>query len=71
MTESETIHQFLQAFAPEIGGRSSDAVGPELSRSIEAFANGELDEGKIDEVSRELLSNENALETLALLIKGS
>ncbi len=70
MTESDTLHQFIQAFAPEIGGRSSDAVGPELSSSIEAFANGELDEAQIDEVSRELLANENALETLALLIKG-
>lgn len=70
MTESETLHQFIQAFAPEIGGRSADAVGPELTRSIEAFANGELDEHGVDEVSRELLANENALETLALLIKG-
>ena len=34
------------------------------------FLSGELDEARIDEVSRELLSNENALETLALLIKG-
>jgi hypothetical protein len=70
MNESDTLHQFIRAFAPEIGGRSTDVVGPELSRSIEAFANGELDEHAIDEVSRELLSNENALETLALLIKG-
>ena len=70
MSESNTLHQYIQAFAPEIGGRSSDAVGPELSRAIEAFANGDLDEARIDEISRELLANENALETLALLIKG-
>ena len=70
MSESETLHQFLQAFAPEIGGRSTDAVSPELHRSIESFANGELDEQRVNEVSRELLANENALETLALLIKG-
>ena len=70
MNESDTLHQFIQAFAPEIGGRSTDAVGPELSRSIEAFANGDLSEEQINEVSRELLANENALETLALLIKG-
>ena len=70
MSDTNTLHQFLQTFAPEIGGRSSDAVTPELSRSITAFADGELTDTQIDEVSRELLANENALESLALLIKG-
>lgn len=70
MTDSKTLHQFLQAFAPEISGRSSDAVSPELAHSIEAFANGDLTDSETVEVSRELLANENALESLALLIKG-
>ncbi len=69
-TNYQTIHTFLQAFAPEIGGRSSDVVTPELERTIQSFAAGELSEDQVNELSRELLSNENALEKLASLLKG-
>jgi hypothetical protein len=66
----KTIHTFLQAFAPEIGGRSSDTVSPELEKTIQRFAAGELNDDQVNELSRELLANENALEHLASLLKG-
>jgi hypothetical protein len=69
-TNYQTIHTFLQAFAPEIGGRSSDLITPELKKNIQSFADGELNEDQVNELSRELLSNENALEQLASLLKG-
>lgn len=69
-TNYKTIHTFLQAFAPEIGGRSSDVVTPELQKTIQRFADGELNEEQVNELSRELLANENALEQLASLLKG-
>ena len=65
-----TIHQFLQNFAPEIGGRSVDTVTPDLQQSITAFAQGNLDEAQVNELSRELLANESGLEMLAAMIKG-
>lgn len=66
----QTIHNFLQAFAPEIGGRSSDVVTPELEQALRRFADGELAEEQVTELSRELLANENALARLAELLKG-
>jgi hypothetical protein len=69
-TNYQTIHTFLQAFAPEIGGRSSDLVTPELEKNIQSFADGELNEDQVNELSRELLANENALEHLASLLNG-
>ena len=67
-TNIDTIHQFLQAFAPEASGHS--AVSPDLEKAIKAFAAGELDETNLDDLSRELLTNENAMEKLASLLKG-
>ena len=69
-TNYETIHTFLQAFAPEIGGRSSDTVTPELEQAIQRFADGDLADEQVNELSRELLANENALAQLADLLKG-
>lgn len=66
----DTIHEFLQAFAPEIGGRSVATVTSDLESSIKAFADGNLSEDQISDLSRELLANENGLEMLAALIKG-
>ena len=66
----QTIHQFLQAFAPEISGRSSDTVTPELAQGIRSFASGDLQEPQLEQVSRDLLANENAMEMLATLLKG-
>ena len=69
-TSYETIHSFLQVFAPEIGGRSAATVSCDLKDSIQAFADGDLSEDQVNELSRELLANENGLEMLAALIKG-
>ena len=69
-TNYQTLHHFLQAFAPEIGGRSSDVVTPELEASIQDFASGEIEETQLEDLSRELLANENAMERLATLLKG-
>lgn len=69
-SQYSTIHEFLQHFAPEIGGRSADTVTPDLQSSITAFASGNLDEAEINELSRELLANESGLEMLAAMIKG-
>ena len=66
----QTLHHFLQAFAPEIGGRSSDIVTPELESSLQSFAAGEIEDTQLEDLSRELLANENAMERLASLLKG-
>lgn len=69
-TNYHILHQFLQSFAPEIGGRSTDVVTPELETSLQSFAAGEIEEGQLDDLSRELLANETAMERLASLLKG-
>lgn len=66
----QTLHQFLQAFSPEIGGRSADVLTPELESSLKNFAAGDLDESQLEDLSRELLANESAMERLASLLKG-
>lgn len=64
-----TLHEFLQAFAPEVGGRSSDGLTPDLQDRIRRAAGGELGEEELRDLSRELLANENALERFASLLK--
>ena len=66
----QTLHHFLQSFAPEIGGRSTDVVTPELETSLQSFAAGDIEETQLEDLSRELLANETALERLASLLKG-
>ncbi len=66
----QTIHHFLQAFAPEISGRSSDAVTAELEAGIQRFAAGDLEESSLNQLSRDLLANEKAMERLASLLNG-
>lgn len=63
-----TISDFLSAFAPEVSGRSSDAVTPELQEKLASLAAGKLSEDESRTISRELLANENAMQTLAGLI---
>ena len=68
-TESfSAITDFLSAFAPEVSGRNSDAVTPELEAKLESFAAGKLNEDEGRDISRDLLANENAMQTLAGLI---
>jgi len=62
------ISDFLTAFAPEVSGRSADAVTPELNHKLASLAAGELNENEGRDVSREILSNENAMQTLADLL---
>ena len=69
-TNFQTLHQFLQAFSPEIGGRSTDVVTPELETSLQSFAAGDIEESQLEDLSRELLANESAMERLATLLKG-
>jgi hypothetical protein len=69
-TNYQILHQFLQSFAPEIGGRSTDVVTPELETFLQSFASGDIEESKLEDLSRELLANETALERLATLLKG-
>jgi hypothetical protein len=45
-------------------------VTPELESSLRSFAAGEIDESQLEDLSRELLANENAMERLAALLKG-
>ena len=66
----KTISDFLTAFAPEVSGRSSDAVTPEFHSKLASLAAGELGEDEGRELSRELLSNENALKTLADMLNS-
>lgn len=70
MDNYQILHQFLQAFAPEIGGRSTDVVTPELETSLQSFAAGDIDETQLEDLSKELLANETAMERLATLLKG-
>ena len=65
----QTIHQFLEAFAPEVTGHSSSDITPTLEQDLQGFASGELEESRLNEVSRDLLSNEKAMERLASLLK--
>lgn len=62
------ISEFLIAFAPEVSGRSSDAVTPELEAKLQSLAAGNLNEDEGRDLARELLANENAMQTLAGLI---
>lgn len=62
------ISEFLSAFAPEVSGRSSDAVSTELRTQLETLASGKLDEDESRSISREVLANENAMKTLAGLL---
>ena len=62
------VTEFLAAFAPEVSGRNSDAITPELEAKLESFATGKLNEEEGRDISRDLLANENAMQTLAGLI---
>lgn len=62
------ISDFMSAFAPEVSGRSTDAVTPELQSTLASLAAGNLAEKEGRDISRELLSNENAMKTLADMI---
>lgn len=62
------ISDFMSAFAPEVSGRSTDAVTPELHSQLASLAAGQLAENEGRDISKELLSNENAMKTLAEML---
>jgi len=62
------ISDFLNAFAPEVSGRSSDTLTPELRNKLISMAAGKLDEQECRDISRDILANENAMKTLAELL---
>jgi len=45
-------------------------VTPELESSLQSFAAGDIEESLLEDLSRELLANETAMERLATLLKG-
>ena len=63
------IDQFLRQFAPEVAGRSTEALVPDLQEKIRRFSKGELPEKERREFSRELLSNQKAFEYLVDQLK--
>jgi len=65
------LSDFLTAFAPEVSGRSTDAVTPELHSQLETLASGQLGEDEGRNISREILANENAMSTLASLLNNN
>lgn len=67
-SEFAAISGFLATFAPEVSGRSSDAVTAELEEKLRSLAAGNLNEDEGRVISRDLLANENAMQTLAGLI---
>ncbi len=68
-TNFQILHQFLDFFSP-VGARSTDVVTPELETSLQSFAAGNIEESQLEDLSRELLANETAMERLATLLKG-
>jgi len=70
MEPFQELNRFLEKFAPEVGGRSTDAITPDLAERITAFRAGELGTEEARELSRELLANRNALDHLASLLKN-
>ncbi len=62
--EIDILDRFLQEFSPEVGGRSSETLTPAMESKLRLLSTGELPEGDRMEVSRELLSNQNAVNFL-------
>ena len=66
-----TITNFLTAFAPEVSGRSTDTLTPELQQKLTSMAEGKLNEDESRDISRDILANENAMQTLANLLNNN
>ena len=62
--EIDILDRFLQEFSPEVGGRSSETLTPAMESKLRQLSTGELPEGERMEVSRELLTNQNAINFL-------
>ena len=70
MTDINILDQFLQTFSPEVVGRSCETLTPEMEAKLAQFARGELPEGERVDVSRELLTNQAAVDFLLARVKA-
>ena len=70
MTDFNILDQFLQSFSPEVGGRSSEALTSEMESKLDQLGRGELPEGDRADVSRELLTNQCAVDYLLAKVQA-
>lgn len=68
--EIDILDRFLQVFSPEVGGRSSEALTAEMEMKLKQLSAGQLPEKERLEVSRELLTNQNAVNFLLKQLDG-
>ena len=68
--EINILDQFLQDFSPEVGGRSAEALTPEMESKLGQLSDGSLPEADRAEVSRELLTNQTAVDFLLERLKA-
>ena len=68
--EIDILDRFLQVFSPEVGGRSSETLTPEMEMKLKQLSAGQLPDKERMEVSRELLTNQNAVNFLLNQLDG-
>jgi Holliday junction resolvasome RuvABC DNA-binding subunit len=68
--EIDILDRFLQQFSPEVGARTSEALTSEMEGKLRQLSAGQLPEQEHKEVSRELLTNQNAVDFLLKQLDG-
>ena len=68
--EIDILDRFLQVFSPEVGGRSSETLTPEMELKLKQLSTGQLPDQERMEVSQELLTNQNAVNFLLNQLDG-
>jgi len=68
--EIDILDRFLQQFSPEVGGRSSETLTAEMEGKLRQLSAGDLPEQERRAVSRELLTNQNAVDFLLKQLDG-
>ncbi|MCP4848373.1 MAG: hypothetical protein GY899_10555 [Verrucomicrobiaceae bacterium] len=68
--EIDILDRFLQTFSPEVGGRSSETLTSEMETKLKQLSAGQLPDKERSEVSRELLTNQNAVNFLLNQLDG-
>ena len=69
--EFSILDKFLADFEPEVGGRSASALTPQMEEKLTRLSEGSLPETERGDVSRELLSNQTAVDFLIARVKGA
>lgn len=64
------LEDFLRNFAPEVSGRSTGEVDPALKERISEMATGNISSESRTALIQEMLSNPDAVEYLANILKG-